>query len=174
MDKKIVGFLIGWLVATNTFADDSTPETPERTVYGDWFTLCAKSIDVCTMNQVQYAERDGQRSQVLHVHISKNADNTFFMQMILPLGVLLPPGVAMRVDQGEEFKMPYQICIPKGCIVATQLTKGRMQALQKGNEALIGFRPIGTDKIALIKVSLQGFTKASEVVRNSTGIDAEG
>lgn len=167
--RKLVWFgLVFVLLPMLSLANEEGAQ-PERKVFGDWFTLCAKPQNICTMNQIQFVNNENGRSQILHAHISKNPQKPeqLIMQLILPLGVVLPAGILVKIDKGKEIQLPYHTCTPKGCIAAMPLPDERYQLLRKGNEALVGFRPIGTDKTAVIKISLNGFTKASNVIRRS-------
>lgn len=140
---------------------------PERTLYDDWFTLCDTAKNFCSANQLQYMVKDTERSQVLHAHLSKNQNNQLFMQIILPLGVLLKPGIIMKIDDGKQFSVAYHTCTNKGCIAVIPATESLLKELRLGSKALLGFRPVGIDKTMVIEMSLKGFTKASKQVQSS-------
>lgn len=82
----------------------------------------------------------------------------------VPLGVLLPAGVGLQVDEGETTRFGYELCMPQGCRAGLELKPELVEALKKGKQAKV----IVVDakrRSAGIPVSLQGFTAALDALK---------
>ncbi len=87
-------------------------------------------------------------------------DGTPRLFFTLPLGILLPPGMAFNIDGGEEIKVPIRVCLPDGCKAGVQLDKKLLNAWKKGLRAKVAFLDGKTQQQIIVEVSLGGFTKA--------------
>ena len=134
--------------------------------HGDWQVRCAEAQDVCVMSQVG-RNADGQ--DVLEVQFRKlsgaqTPEGTAIpaaMQIVTPLGVLLPAGVRVQVDGGEQAAAPYQVCTPEGCVVRQPLTTEVLNQLKAGANAKFTLVAVPQQEIP-VNISLMGFTKAFE------------
>ena len=57
--------------------------------------------------------------------------------LTVPLGVALPPGMGMKVDGGELIRIPYDRCVPKGCIAGIPLDANLLGKFKRGNKAQV-------------------------------------
>lgn len=81
------------------------------------------------------------------------------MVVTTPLGVALPAGVALKVDEDEQTDRPYATCVPQGCRASFPLDEGLLPILKRGLEMRIGFKDSRGETV-VIPVSLKGFTAA--------------
>ena len=82
----------------------------------------------------------------------------------MPLGVYLPPGLTLQVDDGQVYKMAIEICGPKGCRVRFSFDDNLLNLFKFGSAAIVTFS--GTDQKPIrISVSLKGFTLALQDVQ---------
>ena len=79
--------------------------------------------------------------------------------LVVPLGVLLPPGLGLKVDGGEPRGLPIRSCDPRGCATPWQLTDEDIAILKQGQELIVIVHDITGKKLGL-PVSLKGFTAA--------------
>lgn len=98
---------------------------------------------------------------ITQVTISKvdNADR-YRLVAFLPLGVRLPPGMAIKIDNGTPTAAPFTICIPNPavCVAETEVPTAFIDQLKRGSEvAFVATNPQGTEMP--IRVSLVGFTR---------------
>lgn len=84
--------------------------------------------------------------------------------LVLPLGILLPPGLGLKIDQGETRGLPIRSCDPRGCATPWPLSDADIAALKQGKELVVIFQDIDGKKLGL-PVSLQGFTAAFSQLR---------
>lgn len=134
--------------------------TEER--MGNWTLRCISAADPatrrCEMVQVVGDTQSGR--DVLAVAIGyPEGQPRPIAWIILPLGVLLPPGIGVKIDQGEVNGMPYRSCDTRGCATPWQLSEEDVGALKRGNELVVIFRDIEGKSLG-IPVSLSGFTAA--------------
>jgi invasion protein IalB len=90
-----------------------------RSVHQDWQIRCdtppgAKS-EQCALMQSVTAE---DRANIgLTVIVLKTADQkSRLMRVIAPLGVLLPSGLGLKIDQADIGRAGFVRCLPNGCI----------------------------------------------------------
>ncbi len=83
--------------------------------------------------------------------------------LTLPLGVALPPGIGIRVDQNEPIRLQYERCVPTGCIAGFPLNDQLINQFKRGVTAEIRVHD-GVQAVAL-PVSLRGFTAGFDALR---------
>ncbi|WP_435101886.1 invasion associated locus B family protein [Arhodomonas sp. AD133] len=79
----------------------------------------------------------------------------------LPLGIHLPPGIQLSVDDGEPVRFPVQACFQPGCRADLPLKPELLSKLKSGSEATLSVLGPGGEQIDL-PISLMGFTAALE------------
>ena len=85
-------------------------------------------------------------------------DKERFMIMV-PLGMAIPPGVQVKIDEGEPVKLPYSICTPGGCTAEVNADSKLIGQLKSGKKMVVAAinrlgKPIG------FPVPLNGFGTA--------------
>jgi len=129
--------------------------------FGDWAVGCSdlpEGKKSCGMVQ-QHTMKDSG-TPVMKVLINKpdkKADAN--CAITLPLGILLPPGVGIQIDEAKMAVYPIQVCTQAGCIVAFKLDKKRLATLKKGTKMTVAFANFSGKEIR-IDASLKGFSKA--------------
>lgn len=129
--------------------------------FQDWVYQCgAEGLkdDKCYIMQNIFIKESGLR--LLGVAIGYvGPDESPWLFFTIPLGVFLPTGITMNIDDGEEIKIPIRICLPDGCTSSIKLDKKLLSALKKGSKANVVFVDGNTQKQIKVVVSLSGFTK---------------
>lgn len=106
------------------------------------------------------------KQKVISSSISKEEQN-WQMTLTLPMGVYLPFGAVLKVDQGEEFKTAFHSCDTAGCKVFIEMGSDFLSALRKGNNLTVGFKASTSNKLMALNLSLKGFTRASNKVSDN-------
>ena len=137
------------------------------TVFKDWTVGCEQTngaeIQSCYIFQNLVLKEGGQR--ILHVAVGQLSSNKKPAAIItFPLGISLPPGVSIRIDEGETRKFGIERCHTNGCIGAVGLDEKIIEELKGGQQAHIGFHDTNRREI-LIPVSLKGFTAGYKSLR---------
>ncbi|WP_013500780.1 invasion associated locus B family protein [Rhodopseudomonas palustris] len=90
-----------------------------RSVHGDWQIRCdtppGAKAEQCALIQSVVAE---DRSNAgLTVIILKTADQkSKLMRVVAPLGVLLPSGLGLKLDNADIGRAGFVRCLPNGCV----------------------------------------------------------
>jgi len=86
--------------------------------------------------------------------------NKPIMVITLPLGVFLPSGIQIKVDDGKEAaRAPFVQCITDGCQARVPLDDKLMGMMKGGNRLRIAFFTPQQKQLAF-PISLSGFTAA--------------
>jgi invasion protein IalB len=133
--------------------------------FQDWAVRCGRADEGASQACEMVQQRQDEKGQtVLAIAVGKvpNTDNPG-MLIILPLGIWLPPGVVLRVDNGEEVPARVERCERRGCQVELLLEPKVLTLLKSGREANILFQIYdekGQPKVVGVPFSLLGFTAA--------------
>lgn len=79
---------------------------------------------------------DQERPNIILVLIAlKTADRkSRLLRVIAPLGVLIPPGLGLRVDKEDLGRMNFVRCLPNGCVAEVFLDDKLLDKLQTGSQ----------------------------------------
>jgi invasion protein IalB len=109
-----------------------------RSVHKDWQIRCdtppgAKS-EQCALIQSVTAE---DRANVgLTVIVLKTADlKSRLMRVVAPLGVLLPSGLGLKIDNVDIGRAGFVRCLPNGCIAEVVMDDALIAKLRNGKTA---------------------------------------
>ncbi|SIT65746.1 Invasion protein IalB, involved in pathogenesis [Ectothiorhodosinus mongolicus] len=143
------------------------PNNVTTTEHGDWILLCAETPDGqrCEMVQTLSQRDNGREQRLVQTNIGITPNGQRLLQIVMPLGIDLRSGIAITIDEGEEIQLPYQTCLPDGCLVLFPLDDTWFNRMRAGNELRIGFRGFGQSEVLVIEKSLRGFTAASNGLR---------
>ncbi len=128
-------------------------------MHGDWETRCDKppgaQEEICSMMQFVTAE---DRDNVgLSVIVLKTADKKAkVMRVLAPLGVLLPSGLGLKIDQNEMGRAGFVRCLPDGCLAEVILDDSLIAKLRSGKTATFVIFQTPEEGIG-IPISLNGF-----------------
>jgi invasion protein IalB len=109
-----------------------------RSVHGDWQIRCDTPAgaqgEQCALIQSVTAE---DRANVgLTVIVLKTADQkSRLMRVVAPLGVLLPSGLGLKIDQTDIGRAGFVRCLPNGCIAEVLMDDSLLQKLRTGQTA---------------------------------------
>jgi len=145
------------------FIPFQTANSSEITTYKDWGHKCEqpKGIDreVCFIFQQLSEKKSGKK--VVGITIAyplKGISPT--LVITLPLGVHLPGGVKLRIDQnGEITPAPFIHCVPTGCQAKLKMSNKLVNTMKRGNKLNLTFLN-NRRKPLTVAMSLNGFTAA--------------
>lgn len=125
-----------------------------------WFKACTKQedVDVCNVQFLRRADT-GQLLTAVNLIEVKGKVNRRVLQIAVPTGRLIPPGIGMQIDGGATRKIEYAICVPDRCVAEAPLTDEIVNSFKRGSELTltsVNFQ----NQPNPIKVTLQGFTNA--------------
>ncbi|HEV3248631.1 MAG TPA: invasion associated locus B family protein [Beijerinckiaceae bacterium] len=126
----------------------------------DWLKFCGN--DPSTNQQICYTTRDfvsdqGQPALAVAVYDLTGKPEKI-ARFILPLGLLLTPGIRFNVDQSGPAEGKFVVCLPNGCFAEGQTTEAFINGMKKGTSLNVKFRNQGGE--VTFQVPLAGFGKA--------------
>ena len=128
----------------------------------DWTKVCGK--DPAQNAEICYTTRDfvsdqGQPVLAVAVYDAKGAQPQKIVRFLMPLGLLLQPGVRFAVDQGQPTPGRYAICFPNGCFAeAPGLKDDVVNAMKKGTSLNVSVQNQAQREVTFA-VPLAGFGK---------------
>ena len=119
-------------------ADRAAAQGAVKSVHKDWQIRCdtppGAKIEQCALIQSVTAE---DRANVgLTVIVLKTADaKSRLMRVVAPLGVLLPSGLGLKIDQADIGRAGFVRCLPNGCIAEVVMDDDLIKKLRTGKSA---------------------------------------
>ena len=132
--------------------------------YGDWEMRCetptGAQAEQCALIQSVAAE---DRPNVnLVVIVLKTADGkSRLLRVVAPLGVLLPSGLGLKVDQADVGRAGFVRCLPTGCIAEVMMEDKLIDQLKTGTTATFIIFQTPEEGIG-IPLTLSGFKDGFE------------
>jgi invasion protein IalB len=133
---------VGWLaLATICLHAGAAPAQAQgavRSVHGDWQIRCdtpaGAQAEQCALIQSVVAE---DRSNAgLTVIILKTADQkSKLMRVVAPLGVLLPSGLGLKLDDKDVGRAGFVRCLPNGCVAEVVMDDSLLNQLKTAKTA---------------------------------------
>ncbi|MEQ8825220.1 MAG: invasion associated locus B family protein [Filomicrobium sp.] len=108
---------------------------------------------------------DTKGRKILHFKISKNNGGAY-LEVGAPLGLYIPAGIAIKVDEQKATQMQLVDCKAQGCRAVLPLHGDAVKAFKKGSKLAVLFVDSKSGKTLMVNGSLNGFTAAA----NSFGI----
>ncbi|HTV33253.1 MAG TPA: invasion associated locus B family protein [Methylocella sp.] len=96
----------------------------------EWTKVCPDQVTCSTMRD--FSAQAGQ-PPVLEMIVSDIKGQDARLRLLLPVGLLLPPGFRFYVDKGQTQAGVFQICFPNGCIAEAALKAPLVTELKKGS-----------------------------------------
>jgi invasion protein IalB len=140
-------------------APPAAGEPPVRSTHGDWQIRCdtpaGAQNEQCVLMQFVTAE---DRDNVgLTVIVLKTADRQArIMRVLAPLGVLLPSGLGLKIDDTDMGRAGFVRCLPNGCVAEVILEDDLLTRLRSGATATFIIFQTPEEGIG-IPISLNGF-----------------
>lgn len=133
---------VAWLVlATICLLPGAAPALAQgavRSTHGDWQIRCdtpaGAQAEQCALIQSVVAE---DRSNAgLTVIILKTADQkSKLMRVVAPLGVLLPSGLGLKLDDKDVGRAGFVRCLPNGCVAEVVMDDTLLNQLKTAKTA---------------------------------------
>lgn len=147
----------------------STPAGPQvaGASASGWATSCAslsrQGSQDCTISQSVQLARTGQ--VVARVSVRVPGDTRQAAVLIeLPLGLHLPAGVRLQVDDGRPSELPFQTCQAQGCLAGAPLDGDVLGALKTGKQLTLATQ-FSTREPLTLSLPLDGFASSFERVQ---------
>jgi len=134
--------------------------------YGDWDLRCdtppgAQNQQCFIMQFVTAADRENVGLSVI---VMKTADKqSRILRLLAPLGVLLPRGLGLRIDDTDMGTTGFIRCLPNGCLSEVLMDESLIAALRKGKQAMFIIFQTPEEGIG-VPISLDGFSEGFDAL----------
>ena len=138
------------------------PVVPEPSQTG-WTKLCGD--DQASGSEICYLTRDfvsDQGQPVLAVAIydidaPEGQEDQLVARFLMPLGLLLQPGIRFAADQNATTNGAFAVCFPNGCFAEAPVTQQAIDQFKAGNTLNISVQN-QMGQVVTFQVPLTGFT----------------
>ena len=119
-------------------AEQAAAQGAVKSVHKDWQIRCdtppGAKTEQCALIQSVTAE---DRANVgLTVIVLKTADaKSRLMRVVAPLGVLLPSGLGLKIDNADVGRAGFVRCLPNGCVAEVIMDDELLKKLRAGKTA---------------------------------------
>jgi invasion protein IalB len=162
--------LLAFRLGGEAGAQEPSPETPAGTgpgsvvrgTHGAWQVSCrtppGAKEEKCALVQSVTAE-DRPNVGLTIVFYKAIGENKKLLRVVVPLGVLLPTGLGLKIDGQDVGNAPFLKCGKRGCVAEVVLQDDIIAKMKKGTTAM--FIIFVTPEAGIgIPVALQGFGDA--------------
>lgn len=119
-------------------------------VFGAWAKRCFKTPD---QKRICRTGKEGKlqtgQSFVRTDVIAEESETVNRVEVNVPVGLFLPGGVALVIDDGPEIKLPFITCLANLCRAASALPTGTIDALRAGQSLTLRAVDINLQRVSL-------------------------
>ena len=140
----------------------TTEDGTVKAQHGDWQVVCkppppGSKAEACAL--VQSVTAEDRNNVGLTVYFQKFSDGRRVLRVFAPLGVLLPPGLGLKIDDKDVGHAPFLRCHSFACYAQVVLEDATIERLKTGKTAI--FIIFQTEEAGIgIPISLAGFKDA--------------
>lgn len=156
--RKLAAVLLGAVLAT-TSDGSAVAQGVVKSKYGDWEIRCetpaGASAEQCALIQSVVAE-DKSNVNLVVIVLRTSDGKSRLLRVIAPLGVLLPNGLGLKVDDADIGRAGFVKCLPTGCVAEVVMDEKLIEQLKTGKTATFIIHQVPEEGIGL-PLSLRGF-----------------
>jgi invasion protein IalB len=133
--------------------------------FSDWTKLCFRGVQGADTKMVCRTSINGKwdTGQIaLKVDLIEREDTAVTrLQIFVPPGTLLQPGMKLAVDKNSSMNIPYTICVANGCVAASVADASFVRALESGR--MLSLEGVNANVVTVVTLlPLDGFAKAHQ------------
>ena len=145
----------------------STPQAEATPAAPGWIARCT-SISrnaplECAIEQTAVLTKTGQLIVLINIRVASDTRNPLAV-IQLPLGLNLPAGAKLQVDDGKTADLQIQTCEQRGCYANTPIAADMLAAMKSGKQLKVSFQNLGKEVIS-IPMPLADFAAAYEKIK---------
>ncbi len=127
-------------------------------VYGDWALRCESNAQAageqCVL--VQNVSAEDRPTLQMVVIVLKNPAGGYILRVVVPLGVILPSGLGLKIDRVDIGRTGFMRCLTNGCLAEVVMDDALVNRFSTGDTALFIVFPAPDDGVG-IPIKLTGF-----------------
>ncbi|PFG64450.1 invasion protein IalB [Thioclava sp. ES.031] len=143
-----------------------------NTAFGDWVVSCQAATVKKTVCRLVQEQRTKSSNQLLARFIAMPAKDGAVLIAQVPMGAYLPGGAVYRFEGKDNVKqrdMVWQTCMNGVCEAAAPLSTDELKLFAENKAILFGYKPTATGKPVVLRVSVEQFNKALDVLKKAEG-----
>jgi invasion protein IalB len=117
----------------------------------------------CAMEQTAVLSKTGQLVVLLNIRVPSDT-HTPVALVQLPLGLNLPVGVKLQVDEGKTADLQIQTCDNRGCYASMPIAADQLAAMKSGKQLKLSFQNLNKESIT-IPMPLADFAAAYDKIK---------
>lgn len=117
----------------------------------------------CAIEQTAVLTKTGQLIVLINIRVPSDT-HTPVAIIQLPLGLNLPVGAKLQVDDGKTSDLQIQTCENRGCYANTPISPDMLAALKSGKQLKVSFQNLAKEVIS-IPMPLADFAAAYEKIK---------
>ena len=117
----------------------------------------------CAIEQSAVLTKTGQLIVLINIRVPGDT-HTPVALVQLPLGLNLPVGAKLQVDDGKAVDLQIQTCENRGCYTSTVIAPDFLAALKSGKQLKVSFQDMAKETIA-IPIPLADFAAAYDKIK---------
>ncbi len=156
--------------AAETAAPPATPPAdaaPAASPPSGWAVRCTSASREapleCAMEQTAVLSKTGQLIVLVNIRVPSDTRAPVAMVQ-LPLGLNLPGGAKLQVDDGKTADLQIQTCENRGCYAGAAITPDVLAALKSGKQLKLSFQNLAKETIT-IPMPLTDFAAAYDKIK---------
>src|SRR5262249_51795291 len=136
--RSLPAAIVMALAAMTGAADRAVAQGAVKSVHNDWQVRCDTPPGAqggqCAL--VQSVNAEDRANVGLTVIVLKTADQkSRLMRVVAPVGVLLPSGLGLKIDQVDVGRAGFVRCLPNGCVAEVVMDDNLVKQLRTGQTA---------------------------------------
>ncbi len=141
--------------------------TPAAAPLPGWAARCSSaSRDApleCAIEQTAILSKTGQLVVLVNIRVPSDTHAPILLVQ-LPLGLNLPAGAKLQVDDGKVTELQIQTCESRGCYATIPVAPDVLAALKSGKQMKLSFQTMNKETIA-IPMPLVDFAAAYDKIK---------
>ncbi len=138
-----------------------------KSVHNDWQIRCdtppGAQSEQCVL--LQSVQADDRPNVGLTVIVLKTADQkSRLLRVLAPLGVLLPAGLGLKIDDQDVGRAGFVRCLPNGCVAEVVMDDALIGKLKTGKQATFIIFQTPEEGIG-VPLSLNGFAQGFDALQ---------
>ena len=149
-------------------APSATPQTdPNAPPPPSWIARCASTSREapleCAVEETAVLTKTGQLIVLVNIRVASDTHQPVALVQ-LPLGLNLPVGAKLQVDDGKTVDLQIQTCENRGCYANLAIAPDMLAALRTGKQLKVSFQNLGKETIT-IPMPLTDFAAAYDKIK---------
>jgi invasion protein IalB len=147
-------------------AERASAQGAVKSVHGDWQIRCdtppgAQSEQCALMQSVTAEDRPNIGLTVIVLKTSDQKSR--LMRVVAPLGVLLPSGLGLKIDNQDVGRAGFVRCLPNGCVAEVVMDENLIKQLRSGQTSTFIIFQTPEEGIGF-PMSLKGFGEGYDLL----------